>query len=155
ISVTAVALAFAIFMAISGRAQNAQQPADAPVQTAPPGNLATRPLQPGQPGTIRSTVDLVQVDVTVNGRDGKVVKGLKQDQFTISEDGHEQRIASFDYFDVEKIETASAGADAAPLVIALGGTVAPEVVREQVRDHRLMVMFFDLSSLQPPDLDRS
>ena len=94
-------LALAVLAATSARTQN--QP---PANPAPAQQLPSRPLQAG-PGTIRSTVDLVQVDVTVAGRDGKPVKGLRQDQFSVAEDGHEQKIASFEYYDVEKIETAA------------------------------------------------
>jgi VWFA-related protein len=125
-------------------------------QNAPPQPPQQAPLAPqaGGPGTIRTTVDLVQVDVLVTGRDGRPVKGLRQDQFRIDEDGREQRIASFDYFDVERIETA-AGGEAAPVVIPLGGVAQPELVRQQVRDRRMIVLFFDLTSMQPPDLQRS
>ncbi len=144
------ALALAALVAAAGQAQNPQPPVN-PAQ-APPA--PQRPVQAGGPGTIRTTVDLVQVDVVVNGRDGKPVKGLRQDQFSIAEDGREQRVASFDYFDVEKIETASAG-ETAPIVIPLGGVAQPELVRQQVRDRRMIVLFFDLTSLQPADLDRA
>lgn len=144
-------LALAALAVTAGRAQNPQRPANAPQPAAAP----SRPLQPGAPGTIRSTVDLVQVDVVVNGRDGKPVKGLRQDQFSIAEDGQQQKLASFDYFDVERIETAGNAAGAAPVVVPLGGVASPEVVREQVRDRRLMVLFFDMTSLQPADLERA
>jgi VWFA-related protein len=150
-----VALALAAPAAVVVRAQNAQPAANPPQAPRPAGTAPSRPLQAGGPGTIRATVDLVQVDVTVNGRDGKPLKGLRQDQFTVTEDGREQRIASFDYFDVEKIETAGAGNDATPVVVPLGGVAQPEVIREQVRDRRLLVLFFDMSSLQPPDLERA
>jgi VWFA-related protein len=118
------------------------------------GQAQNPPQAPLAQGTIRSTVDLVQVDVVVTGRDGQPVKGLRQDQFRVDEDGREQRIASFDYFDVEKIETAAAD-DVAPVVIPLGGVAQPEMIRQQVRDRRLIVLFFDLTSLQPPDLERA
>jgi VWFA-related protein len=150
--VALVALVLAALATGVGRAQNPQPAANAPQATAP---TPARPLQPAGPGTIRTTVDLVQVDATVNGHDGKPLKGLRQDQFSLTEDGREQRIASFEYFDVEKIETAGAGGDAAPIVVPLGGVAPPEVLREQVRDRRLMVLFFDMSSLQPPDLERA
>ena len=78
------------------------------------------PGLPNDKGTIRSAVELVQVDVEVTGSDGKPIKGLRQDQFTVSEDSHEQKISTFDYNDVEKIEKAEA-ADTAPMTIAIGG----------------------------------
>jgi len=142
------ALALAALVAAAGQAQNPQPPAN-PTQ-AP----QAPPAQAGGPGTIRTTVDLVQVDVVVNGRDGKPIKGLRQDQFSVAEDGREQRIASFDYFDVEKIETAGAG-ETAPVVVPLGGVAQTEMIRQQVRDRRMIVLFFDLTSLQPADLERA
>jgi VWFA-related protein len=148
-----IALPLTVLVVAAGFAQNPPPASNAP-RTATPAGAPVRQLQTGGPGTIRTTVDLVQVDVTVKGRDGKPLKGLKQEQFTLTEDGREQRIASFDYFDVEKIETAAAG-DAAPVVIPLGGVTQPETIREQVRNRRLMVLFFDMSSLQPPDLERA
>src|SRR5579871_5648215 len=100
----AALLALAALGAMGSRAQSPQQaPAPPPPQ-----------VSPNDKGTIRSTVDLVQVDVQVTGRDGKAVKGLKPEQFTISEDGKEQKISSVDYFDVERIETAASG-DNGPL----------------------------------------
>lgn len=157
IALAIMALCFAGLVVLTVKAQNA--PPAAPAQTnntqGLQGPVPIRPGQPAIPGTIRSTVDLVQVDAIVAGRDGKPMKGLKQEQFSVFEDGREQKISSFDYFDVEKIETAARGDAVAPVVIPLGGSVQPEVVREQVRDHRLMVMFFDLTSLQPPDLERA
>ena len=67
------------------------------------------PLPPSQTpindkATIRSAVDLVEVDVEVTDRDGKPIKGLRQDQFSVAEDGKEQKISTFDYYDVEEIE---------------------------------------------------
>ncbi len=134
-------------LAPNGLAQNPQQPPPPPPPPAPQ-------VSPNDKGTIRSAVELVQVDVEVTDKDGKPIKGLRQDQFTVAEDGHEQKISSFDYYDVEKIEKAEA-ADTAPVTIAIGSVAAPEEVRQQVRDRRLIVLFFDLSSLQPQDLTRS
>jgi VWFA-related protein len=105
-------------------------------------------------GTIRSTVELVEIDVQVTGRDGKPIKGLKQEQFAVSEDGKAQQISTFEYSDVEKMETAT-GADEAPVTIPLGTVAAAEEIKAQVRDHRLIVLFFDMTSLQPEDLLRS
>jgi VWFA-related protein len=131
----------------------------------PPGNFAQNPAQPQPPppppqvstnprSTIRSAVELVQVDVEVTGKDGKPIKDLRQDQFTVTEDGHEQKVSTFEYNDVEKIEKAEAP-DSAPVTITIGSVAAPEEIRQQVRDRRLIVLFFDLSSLQPQDLTRS
>src|SRR3984885_14149541 len=118
--------------------------------TAPPN---TKPV-PGGKATIRSTVSLVEIDVQITNRDGKPVKGLKQEQFTITEDAKPQKISSFEYNDIKQVETAGKG-DQAPITVPLGTVTTPEEIKSVVRDHRMIVMFFDLSSLQPDDLLRS
>ena len=113
----------------------------------------TRPV-PGGKATIRSTVSLVEIDVQITNRDGKPVKGLKQEQFTITEDGKPQKISTFEYNDIEQVETAGKG-DQAPITVPLGTVTSPEEIKAVVRDHRMIVMFFDLTSLQSEDLLRS
>ncbi len=97
---------------------------------------------------------MVLIDVEVMDKSGKPVKGLKQDQFTVLEDNRPQTISSFDYSDIEGVETAGTG-DTAPVVVALAGGASPEATREQVRNRRLIVLFFDMTSLQPEDLLRA
>jgi VWFA-related protein len=139
-------------------AQNAQPQQQAQTQ-APAVNPRKGPPAPPAPlprgkATIRSTVSLVEIDVQVTGRDGKPVKGLKQEQFSVSEDGKPQKVSTFEYNDIEQIETAGATGEA-PITIPLGTLVSPEQVRGVVHDHRMIVLFFDLTSLQPEDLLRS
>jgi VWFA-related protein len=138
-------LTVATVLAPPGLAQNPQQPAAPP---APPQVSAN------QKGAIRAAVNLVEVDIAVTDRDGKPLKGLRQDQFSIAEDGKDQKISTFDYYDVEKLEKAEAG-DSAPITIPIGSVAPAEEVRQQIRDRRMMVLFFDLTSLQPNDLTRS
>jgi VWFA-related protein len=138
-------LAVAALLAPAGSAQNPQQPVRPP---EPPQVSAN------QKGAIKAAVNLVEVDVAVTDRDGKLVKGLRQDQFSIAEDGKDQKISTFDYYDVEQLEKAAA-AETAPLTIPIGSVAPPEEVRQQVRDRRMIVLFFDLTSLQPNDLTRS
>ena len=138
-------LPIAGLLALAGMAQNPQRPAPPPT---PPQVSAS------QKGAIRAAVNLVEVDVAVTDRDGKPLKGLRQGQFDIAEDGKDQTISAFDYYDVEKLETAEA-VDAAPITIPIGSVAPPEDLRQQVRDRRMIVLFFDLTSLQPNDLTRS
>jgi VWFA-related protein len=119
---------------------------------APPP--ATGKIARGGKATIRSTVSLVEIDVQVTSRDGKPVKGLKQEQFSVTEDGKPQKISTFEYNDIEQIETAGSG-DTAPITIPLGTVSSPEEIKTVVRDHRMIVLFFDLTSLQAEDLLRS
>jgi len=137
-------LAVAALLAPAGSAQNPQQPVPPP----PPQVSAN------QKGAIRAAVNLVEVDVAVTDRNGSLLKNLRQDQFSIAEDGKDQKIATFDYYDVEKLEKADA-AETAPITVPIGSVAPPEEVRQQVRDRRMIVLFFDLTSLQPNDLTRS
>ena len=41
------------------------------------------------------------------------------------------------------------------MTISIGGVAAPEQLRQTLRDRRLIVLFFDLTSLQNDDLTRS
>jgi VWFA-related protein len=120
------------------------------------GPAAPPPIKPvpGGRATIRSTVNLVEIDVQVTNRDGKPVKGLKQEQFTVTEDGKPQKLSTFEYNDIERVETAGTG-DEPPVTVPLGTVTSPEEIKSVVRDHRMIVMFFDLTSLQPDDLLRS
>ena len=138
-------LAAVAMLAPAGSAQNPQRPAP---PAAPPQVSAN------QKGAIRAAVNLVEVDVAVTDRDGKLLKGLRQDQFSIAEDGKDQKISTFDYYDVEKLEKADA-AETAPITIPIGSVAPAEEVRQQIRDRRMIVLFFDLTSLQPNDLTRS
>jgi VWFA-related protein len=106
--------------------------------------------------TIRSSVDLVLIDVRVTGKSGKPILGLKPEQFSLTEDGHPQKISSFDYNNIEGVETAEVK-NARPIVVPMGTVPAPkpEAVRAAVRDHRLIVLFFDLTALHADDLLRA
>jgi VWFA-related protein len=113
--------------------------------------------QSGSAGlTIRSSVDLVLIDVRVTGKSGKPILGLNPEQFSLTEDGHPQKISSFDYNNIEAVETAEVS-NARPIVVPMGTVPAPkpEAVRAAVRDHRLIVLFFDLTALHADDLLRA
>jgi VWFA-related protein len=107
--------------------------------------------------TLRVRTDIVLTNVVVRDKKtGEVVKGLKAEDFTILENGKPQKIASFDYQNVDQAAvlheqtTVSGKATIADLM-------NPHLAADQgqLRDHRLIVMFFDLSSMQPEDIDRA
>ena len=131
--------------------QNPPAPVN-PRQQAPPPQQQASPSQ--EKGVIRTSAGLVLIDVQVTDRGGKAVKGLERSQFTVLEDDKPQAISSFDYNDIEAIEIAAAE-DVRPIVVALAGVAAPEQVRQTVRDRRMIVLFFDMTSLQPEELLRS
>jgi VWFA-related protein len=117
------------------------------------------PPQPGVPANssgpkVSVNVDMVQIDAVVTDRNGKLIKGLKPENFELDEEGRVQQLRAADYYDVEKIVTADT-TEAEPIVIDLNTANDPEKLRPIVRDHRMIVLFFDLTSLNPEDLIRS
>jgi VWFA-related protein len=127
-------------------------------------STATQPVDAGAPVTreqtandgspvFRLSVDLVQIDVRVTDRSGKPLIGLKPEQFTVLEDGKPQKINSFDFYDIDKIERAGAGAP--PITVRLGSVLPAEGRAHTVLDHRFIVLFFDLTAMQPDDLLRA
>jgi VWFA-related protein len=102
--------------------------------------------------------ELVLTNVVArDAKTGEVVQGLKQSDFSISENGKQQRIDTFDF---ESVDKATPLNEALVSGLAAGvsgnGTKAVVVAKpEELRNHRLIVMFFDLTSMQPEDLDRS
>jgi VWFA-related protein len=91
-----------------------------------------------------------------DAKTGEVVLGLKQSDFTILENGKAQRVDTFDFETVDKA-TPLNEATVSGLAIGATGPGSKAVVAkpEDLRNHRLIVMFFDLTSMQPEDLDRS
>jgi VWFA-related protein len=123
------------------------------IRQAPPPPPPTQ-VKGATKGKIISNVDLVQIDAVVTDKDGKLIQGLKPENFQLTEDGKTQKLEKVDYFDVEKMETAEKE-DSEPIVISMKGSNDPEKLRPIVLDHRIMVLFFDLTSLAPEDLLRS
>jgi VWFA-related protein len=112
----------------------------------------------GQTGPIRATSNVVRIDVEVTDKSGKPIKGLKAEQFTITDDGKAQKISTFSYSDIEKFETAGE-VDAKPVVVPVDAPPSSaglgEGAIEQTRDRRMMVLFFDLTSMQTDDIQRA
>ncbi len=163
------ALLFAGFLAGGfAFAQSQQQPANPPappkpdqpiaVPMQPPPDASQQANQANPAAVLRTSSDLVRIDVEVTDKSGKPIKGLKQDQFIITDDGKRQSISTFLYSDIESIETAGTE-DAKPIVVPVDneGPNAPsaEALSDQLRDRRLIVLFFDLTSMQPDDLIRA
>ena len=137
-----------------------QRPMQARQQAASQSTGQSNPAQqqtpPSSQPLLHSTSDLVRIDVEVTDRSGKPVKGLKADQFTITDDGQGQQVSIFSYEDIEAVETASE-IDTKPIVIAVDSPSDAAAVSagEQARDRRMLVLFFDLTSLGPDDIIRA
>ncbi len=119
------------------------------------------PPQTGQNGTgfvFKVNNDLVLTNVVVrDAKTGAFVRGLKQSDFSVYENGKQQQIAAFDYQSVDMAKPLNE-ATISGLAGSMAGSGDKAVVvakPEDLLNHRLIVMFFDLTSMQPEDLDRS
>ena len=106
--------------------------------------------------TLKANAELVLTNVVARDtKTGELVKGLKQSDFKVYENGKEQQIDTFDF---ESVDMATPLNEATISGLAAGpaGSKAVVVAKpEDLRNHRLIVMLFDLTSMQPEDLERS
>ncbi len=116
-----------------------------------------------QQPVFRSGAQLTIVDVTVTDKSGRPIEGLTENDFTITEDGVPQTISLVAFQRVD-------GADAAalpplpPTASRPPSTVAPTVQPQitasstgeiRYRNRRLLVLYFDLTAMPPPDQARA
>ena len=105
--------------------------------------------------TVNANIVLTNV-VVRDKKTGALVTGLKPSDFTIVEDKKPQKIASFDYQNVDEaavLNEKSTTSGKASIADLLENNFAASP--KQLRDHRLIVVFFDLSSMQDEDIDRA
>jgi VWFA-related protein len=119
---------------------------------------AQTPAQP--PPVFRSGTDLVLVNVVVRDKSGAVVRGLTQSDFIVTEDDKPQTVTSFDFEELDRVDVtlpADEPAVVLPKKPAAAPAAAPRVPAPKVDMHgrRLIVLFFDLSSMQPEELQRA
>jgi VWFA-related protein len=121
---------------------------------APLGAAEQRPV-------FRSGTELVLVNVVVRDKSGAVVRGLTRDDFSITEDDKAQTITSFDFEELDRTDASPPAAEpvavlpekpAARVGEKTAATRAPSV---DLRGRRMIVLFFDLSSMQPDELSRA
>ncbi|WP_158751270.1 VWA domain-containing protein [Acidobacterium sp. S8] len=106
--------------------------------------------------TLKVNSDLVLTNVVARDKKtGQVVKGLTQKDFTITENGKQQQIVSFDFESVDE----AAALNEATISGKTGKSIllgkSPVVTADALRDHRLVVLFFDITSMQPEDIERA
>ena len=144
------------------------------------GASAQQAQQNQQPPVFRSSTRLVVNTVTVKDKDGKVVEGLTAKDFVVTEEGKPQEIAFVEFQRLTAEPEPGAGlvasTPAAPAPVtttAPTGAQAPAPQPEvasvfqngiapppksgdiKYRNRRLIVLYFDQSSMPPPDLMRA
>src|SRR5688572_6498258 len=116
--------------------------------------------------TFRTGTQIVSVDVIVRDGSGNIVRGLTEKDFTITEDGRPQSIQTFAF--EELANDLAPLAPTGPILQDLEARVregldaparaAAEPVRldaDQFAGRRLIVLLFDVSSMQPEDVQRA
>ena len=132
----------------------ALSPAGTPLAAAQQGGSRS-------PYVIRTDVQRVLTNVIVRDmKTGALLMGLKPTDFLVTEDKKPQNITSFDYQNVDEAVTLAekgtvSGASSAKRSIAdiVNNDFAAKP--DELKDRRLIVMFFDLSSMQPEDVTRA
>jgi VWFA-related protein len=125
------------------------------------GASRTEPSQPA----FRSGTRLVVEPVSVKDRNGKPIEGLAAKDFSLTEDGEAQTISFVEYQQLpagrdpvspDVPRPASAGAaQTAPDAPVVPQISVPPPGDTRYRDHRLLVLYFDLTLLPPSDLLRA
>ena len=122
-------------------------------------SLAGQQGQQGQLTTFKTTTKLVVVDVYVRDKAGKALENLKKEDFTILENGKAQEVAVFEFqriADEAAPAPAPAAAAAAPAMVTRANAINVQSPgRVQYKDKRLLVLFFDFSSMQPAEQVRA
>jgi VWFA-related protein len=143
---TALGMGILIVLACTG-AMLGQSRRGAPAQTL---------VSSGQTGNfvIRAQRNEVLVDVRVWDKSGNPIVDLKQSDFHVLEDGTPQGINSFSLEDIARLATASAESGPPPIVnfAKLPANAEPAKI---LADHRLTVLFFDMTSMPVDDLGRA
>ena len=122
--------------------------------------LLSSQLRSQQTPTFSMTANVVAVNVTVTSRDGKAIGNLTKNDFLLYEDGKLQSLQSCELQKLESkplepiqpaktLQTRDTPKPPAPPAAATPAQPA------ELRDHRLIVMLFDISSMQPPEQIRS
>jgi VWFA-related protein len=129
----------------------AQQPA------APPQNGSARENAPQSGSTITVQTEVVIEEVTVKDKNGNPIPGLKASDFVLTEDGVPQKISFVEY---QEIPALASTPQPPPAENPLTPTpppvtsfqIAPEAPGDtKYHDHRLVTLYFDRSTMGPPD----
>jgi VWFA-related protein len=111
--------------------------------------FGSRPYIPPSAGTIHVQTTIIQVPVVVRDSHGKAVAGLKQSDFTLTDEGHPVKIISFT---VENSSAAPIAAPQAPQIVDAGLPPIPISAPVNPPPPRYIALFFDDFSTRVPDL---
>ena len=109
---------------------------------------------------VRVESELVLVNITVKDKNGNIVTNLKPEEFTILEDNKPQRVLSFDIENIDAVANQDVAqshplTNSQPSPTPPGAATTSSNATDQFKDRRLIVLFFDLSAMQPDEIDRA
>jgi VWFA-related protein len=125
---------------------------------------AQQPPASTQTPTFRSTTRLIVRNVTVRDKDGKIIEGLTASDFVITEDNEPQDIAFVEFQQLKKSADTAVPIDAAPPPAIRPPTPLegqPAIISTppsggiRYQDRKLLVLYFDTSSMFGADLIRA
>lgn len=137
--------------------------------------VASPAAQSQKAPVFRLNTQTISVDVIVRDSSGKVVPGLTRADFEVFEDGKPEQITSFAFEEItdkpRNVETADVLAGAAAKLKAESTYVPPSakpatavapmpeaprpMTSEELAGRRLIVLLFDIASMQPDDVQRA
>jgi VWFA-related protein len=112
------------------------------------------------PYTLKARSELVLVNVTARDKKGNLVRDLTADDFTVLEDGKQQKVSSFDIENTDVVPEIATGPEQTTVLTAPKPRAEAQPAEVQpsqpaLKDRRLLILFFDLSAMQPDEIDRS
>ncbi len=127
--------------------------------------LAAGQTPKAQPPVFRGGTELVLVNVVARDKSGAFVRGLTKDDFVVLEDGKPQSIERAEFEQLDRppanpplLSPQGGRTEVRPYdsqaPVILGTQKASAPVTADLRDRRLVVLFFDLSSMQPEEIAR-
>ncbi len=124
-------------------------------QPQPPADAQTQPPR----SEIRVTSELVLANVVVRDKKGNLIRDLRKEDFTLFEDGKKQQISTFDFENVDQLETAGAAektvtGEAAAAAGPAGVLKKSDAPAMNARDRRVIVLYFDFSAMEPEQIER-
>lgn len=113
--------------------------------------------------TFKTQAELVLVNVSVRDRNGNLVRDLKPEDFTVLEDNKPQKILSFDTENMQTTPSPSAQpvqqvnllSSPQKKATAMPANPLLSAQAQAIKDRRLIILFFDLSGMQPDEIERS
>lgn len=99
-------------------------------------------------------VSIVEIEAAVTDKAGNAIPRLTQENFKIDEDGSEEMIGVMSHFATKEASRADDSAEK-PITISLSGPNNSGKLEVDLLEHRLIVLFFDKTSLQQKEMERA